>query len=279
LILEEFLNRPEGLATRLRAMRTSAGLTGMSLGDQLGWSQSKVSRIETGRRLPTASDVAEWASACGARDEELQQLLDLLDEAHLVRRDLSHRARWGQVAIQREQTQLAESATRIRSLELVTIPGMLQTAAYAEHRMAETVHLFGTNPAEVPAAVAERMRRQQALYAPGKRFEFLLAESALRLLTCPAAVMRGQIDRLLAVTSTASVTLGVLPFGVELPITPQNSFTMFDDVVQVETFADVLAYEGEQAATFDAAWDELWSAAWVGDQATRVITAAAAALG
>ncbi|MCA1672296.1 MAG: DUF5753 domain-containing protein, partial [Actinobacteria bacterium] len=50
-------------------------------------------------------------------------------------------------------------------------------------------------------AVAARMQRQQVLYRTGKRFHFLIAESALRTRLCPPEVMIGQLDRLVALST------------------------------------------------------------------------------
>lgn len=48
--------------------------------------------------------------------------------------------------------------------------------------------------------------------------------------------MAAQLDRLLSLTAGLSnVTLGIIPFGVELDITPQSAFILFDDVAAVET--------------------------------------------
>ena len=55
------------LAEALKALRVGAGLSGARLAEMLGWQQSKVSKIETRRQLPSRDDIAAWASAVGAR--------------------------------------------------------------------------------------------------------------------------------------------------------------------------------------------------------------------
>ena len=71
------------------------------------------------------------------------------------------------------------------------VPSLLQTAQYARFPIAEGVVLHGARADEVDAAVSARLQRQQFLYDPSKRFEFLLAEPVLRWLVCTADVMRG----------------------------------------------------------------------------------------
>jgi Domain of unknown function (DUF5753) len=70
-----------------------------------------------------------------------------------------------------------------------------------------------------------------------KSFEFVITEAALRILLCPAPAMLAQLDRLLGLTGMPHIKLGIIPFGVELPVAPQNSFILFDDdLAVVETF-------------------------------------------
>lgn len=60
------LNRPQGLAERLRLMRESAGLSGKELAVVVGWHPSKISRLENGRQRPTAADIEAFSRGCGA---------------------------------------------------------------------------------------------------------------------------------------------------------------------------------------------------------------------
>ncbi|MEV0810896.1 Scr1 family TA system antitoxin-like transcriptional regulator [Micromonospora sp. NPDC050200] len=46
-------------------------------------------------------------------------------------------------------------------------------------------------------------------------------------------VMRGQLDRLQTVVGVPNIRFGILPLGVQLAITPQNSFQMYDDIAIV----------------------------------------------
>src|SRR5262245_59430628 len=64
------------LMEMLRQVRRDADLTGTALAQQLGagWGQPKVSKIESGRQLPSADDVEAWAEATGANAETLLAL-------------------------------------------------------------------------------------------------------------------------------------------------------------------------------------------------------------
>ena len=103
------------------------------------------------------------------------------------------------------------------------IPGPLQIPDYARRVLTEMISLHDLEIDDVDAAVQERMARAQMLYDPSKRWEFLLAEPVLRWLLPSPAVMRAQLDRLQGVIGLDRIRLGIVPMGVELATTPQNS--------------------------------------------------------
>lgn len=274
--IEEWLGRPGGLAAQLRDLRLAAGLTGTAMAGKLGWTQSKISKIETGRQMPTEDDVLAWARACRATKAITQTLLSALAEAQGLHREWRQQVRLGQTAIQRNYDELARRATTIRNAEIIYIPGLLQNADYARCRIEEGIRLHGASNNEVQDATAQRMQRQQILYDTTKTFEFVITEAALRLLLCPRATMLAQLDRLLALTGLAHVRLGIIPFGVELPTAPQNSFILFDNTLAVvETFVGETMYHADEAAAYAAAMDSLANEARYDEAARELILDAA----
>lgn len=277
--IEEWLNRPDGLASRLRAIRRNAGLTGSRMADELGWRQSKVSKIETGKQLPTDDDIAGWVRVCGADAHFSRELMEQLAEARALHREWKQQVRLGHVAIQRNYEDLARGATVIRNAEVALIPGLLQTADYARYRIAESVTMHHASSDDIDTAIAQRMRRQQILYDTSKRFEFVITEAALRLLLCPRATMLVQLDRLLTLIGMPHIQLGIIPFGVELPTAPQNGFILFDDkLAVVETFVAETMHHADEAAAYAAAMDNLVAEAWNEEQARELIQQAIRAL-
>ncbi|MFR9780823.1 Scr1 family TA system antitoxin-like transcriptional regulator [Micromonospora sp. MS34] len=107
------------------------------------------------------------------------------------------------------------------------------------------------------------------------RFEFLLAEPVLRWLITSPEVMRGQLARLQTVVGVPNIRFGILPLGVPLATTPQNSFQMYDDVAIVETFVGETTYRDDEAATYTRAIERLWQEAVTGEDARRIIVRAA----
>ena len=244
----------------------------------LCWPQSKISKIENGRQMPTEDDITTWAEACSASRHETDDLLGLLAEIHGLHREWRQRSRAGQAAIQQDYDALARDATVIRNVETVGIPGLLQTAAYARCRIVENSRLHSTSDTDIDTATAERMRRQQVLYDTTKTFEFVITEAALRLLLCPADVMLAQLDRLLALTGMPNLTLAIIPFGVPLQVAPQHGFILFDNLAIVETFTTEAMHRGPEAATYAQIMDGLRAEAVTDEPARRLIVHAIQAL-
>lgn len=279
--LEEWLTQPEGLATRLHALRAQAGLSGKQIADANNWAQSKVSRIEAGKQMPSAGDIEAWASTCGASAGTVQDLLRGRERARIWHETFKNRMRRGQEAVQESYNDLVAASSLIRHFETAAVPGMLQVPDYARRLLAEMIPLHQLEINDVEAAVAARMRRQQALYDPGKRFEFLLAEPVLRWLLTVPAVMHTQLDRLQTVIGLERIRFGIVPMGVQLGTTPQNSVQVYvgDETVAVtETFAGEVFHRDETAAAYERALDRLWTDAVEGDRARELIVRAAQAL-
>lgn len=275
--VNEQLNQPGGLAERLFRMRKAvAGLTGDKLAADLHWPRSKVSKIENGRQMPSAEDIRAWTQACG-RPEEADELAALLADVQSVHRRWRRRIRQGQAAIQEDMDRRTRQAKRVRNAEVAVIPGLLQTAGYARAIATQIAAAYGVS--DIDAGVDARMRRAEILYDRDKTFEFVITEAALRLPPCPPQVMLGQLDRLMTVTNLDNVTLGIIPFGNELQMTPLNGFLMLDEAAIVETYHEEDPNLSEEdAAAHARIFDLLMAEAVTGENARHLIAAAAADL-
>ncbi|MDT3396447.1 helix-turn-helix transcriptional regulator [Streptomyces sp. B1866] len=266
------------LGARLRELRTEAGLNGKRLAERLGWQPSKVSRLENARQTAAPEDLEAWAHAVGApaEAEDLKGRLRGLESQHRSwRRQLAGGFR------ARQELAIAEtSKTRtIRAVEIGCIPGLLQTPDYARHMFA-TYAAFQQTPRDIEEAVRARIRRQEALYEPGRRFHFLVWEGALRVLVCPPQVMVAQLDRLLSVIGMDTVEFGVIPFAARLRLAPDHGFWIYDDrFVTVETINTEMWLDSpDDIALYVRAWEWMAESAVYGHQAHRLITRARAAL-
>ena len=271
-------NQPGSLAVRLYRMRKAAGLTGDQLADLLGWGsagRTKISKIENSKQSPTSEDISAWAHAC-EHPEMIEDLLDQLRETKTAHINWRRRIRHGQTPILENIDQRTREAQRIRNVEVAVIPGLLQTAGYARGIITQVSKIYGTT--DVDAAVQARMRRQEILYDTSKSFEFVFTEAALHLLPCPPDVMLGQLDRLMSM-DLVNVTVGIIPMGRELSWLPFNSFLMLDDTLIVESYGGKDDGRDEQtSAMHELIFNELMSESATGEDARRLIMAAAARL-
>ena len=273
----EWLTQPGGLAEQLHSLRKAARLTGDQLARQLGWPRSKVPKIENGRQMPSAADITAWAQACGQPDAAAE-LLELLAQGQSLHRQYRHQRRQGQATLQREFDQAVRHGKRIRNFEVAFIPGLLQTASYARYRALEAVRVYGYPDDGVEAAVAARLERQSVLYEPGRQFDFILTEAAIRFLVCPPDVMLGQLDRLGSLSGLPGITVGIIPLDTELDVAPVNGFLIVDDVTYLETHGGLDDLHGQESADYDRIADRLMAESLTGEAAERFIADAAARL-
>jgi transcriptional regulator with XRE-family HTH domain len=224
------------LAATLRALRKAAGLSGQRLAVRAAMSQSKVSRIESGRVLPTVIDVERIIKALDVPPEVAGDLLSLARTASVGYTSLRSSARLGIWRKQAEIKALAESSSTVRQF-LPAIPsGLLQTPEYARATLAPAV--AGRPARDVDRAIRARLDRQEVLNDESKRFHFLLTEQAVRLKRAADSVMVDQLQHMINLSRRPNVMLSVLPFSAQIGTSPLNVFVVYDDrLVIVELFS------------------------------------------
>ncbi|MBG0831049.1 helix-turn-helix domain-containing protein [Planomonospora sp. ID67723] len=260
------------LGAQLRHLRETAGLSGKDLAERLRWQASKISRIENARQTATEDDVTVWAQAVGASPEVTGELVDQANGL-LERQDSwRQRHRSGLAALQEDIRDMEARTTTFRVFEPGVVIGLLQTTEYARSIFTRIKRLYNA-PDEIDAAIKVRMQRQEILYDQRKRFRFILPEAVLRYRLAPLDVMRGQLDRLLAVTALPNVEFGVVPFEAPLPSALLNGFWIYDrDHVAVPTRTrDLILRDPEDIAFYERAFDEFCEIAAFRQDARAVI--------
>ncbi|MEO3869316.1 helix-turn-helix transcriptional regulator [Nonomuraea sp. B12E4] len=245
------------LGGHLRQLREAARLSGKELAERLRWQPSKVSRLENARQTATEDDVVVWAQAVRASpdttDELIRQAVSLLERHD----DWKQRHRSGLAAIQEDIRDLEARTKLFRVFEPGIIVGLLQTSEYARHVFRKVKRLYSAAD-QIDAAVRVRMQRQEILYDRTRTFRFVVTEAVLRTSLAPPEVMRGQLDRLLAVSTLPNVEFGVVPFGTELPSNPINGFWIYNDtMVAVPTMTkDLNLRDPDDVAFYVRAFDD-----------------------
>jgi hypothetical protein len=201
-------------------------------------------------------------------EELVEQACGLLERQDSFRQ----RHRSGLAAIQEDFRDVEARTTTFRVFEPGVVIGLLQTTEYARSIFTRIKRLYNA-PDEVDAAIRVRMQRQEILYDRRKRFRFILPEAVLRYRLAPLEVMRGQLDRLLAVTALPNVEFGVVPFEAPLPSALLNGFWIYDqDHVAVPTRTrDLILRDPEDIAFYGRAFDEFCEVAAFRQDARAVI--------
>jgi transcriptional regulator with XRE-family HTH domain len=226
------------LAVALRELRKAAGLSGERVAVRCGMSQSKVSRIENGRLLPSMIDVEQMLDALGADPPTRDDLLALARMAHAEYQDDRASVRRGIHHRQRELATMEANSTRMRHFLPTLITGLLQTANYMHVAMNPPMNPAVRDPTR---AIELKLARQAVLSDESKRFEFLLTESALRWRLCAPEVLAAQLDHLVAVSHCPNVSIGVLPLAASIPMGAFHTFVVYDrKLVTAELFSGQL---------------------------------------
>jgi len=199
------------LGSQLRTLREAKGITRDEAGYTIRASGSKISRVELGRVGFKRRDVEDLLTLYGVTgEEERGALLALVEEANTPGwwyRYADVLPTWFESYVG-----LEASASLIRCYEVQFVPGLLQTEDYAR---AVILLGHGSMPEEeVDRRVNLRMERQRILTRPGPvRLWAVVDEAALRRPIGGREVMRAQMDHLLTLTKSPSVTLQVIPFA------------------------------------------------------------------
>ncbi|MGP4049347.1 helix-turn-helix domain-containing protein [Streptomyces sp. 2A115] len=227
----------EALGARLRGLRKDAGFaSGRAFAVATGWAESKVSRLENGRQNPSEDDIRTWCTTTN-RQENIADLIATV--RHIDELWLEWRRQLQTGAEQRQKKALPVYAkTKVfRIWHPTLVWGTLQTAEYAAETFRQVVDYYEI-PDDAEAATAKRLERQQYLYRGNRIFNVVLGEQALYTNFGGPEVMKGQLDRLLAVMRLPRLSLGIIPRSAPIGIWPGNSFSMFDDkLVLVETYS------------------------------------------
>jgi transcriptional regulator with XRE-family HTH domain len=269
----------ETLGARLREIRQDAHLTGRALASRCGWHFTKVSKLEHGTQNPSEEDLQEWCRACNAGD----QLPDLITTVRTIesmyvewRRSLRSGMKHGQKA----RIPLYERTKLFRVYEPGLMPGLLQTAGYASAIIAHVIELDQI-PNDLEEAVAARMERQHVLYTGDRHFLVVLEEQALRTrVGDDAAIMAGQLNRLLTIMSQHRISLGIIPSTGQRHTWVSVGFWIFDQhTVHIDTpSAELTITQRSEITVFEKKFARHQQSAVYGQKATELIKKALADL-
>jgi hypothetical protein len=237
------------LGQRLRAFRERAKMLATAIDDdaELGWYAGKMSKVETGTRVPVATEINRLSDLFAISADERVEL-HALAKAARKRTPMPHVADFA-----RSYVLLEQSAQQIDYFDAELIPALLQSPDYARTLLAlsSTEELEERVP-DLEDRVAERMSRRELLLGPdAPRLRVVLGEAALHRLTADFA--HEQLELLLEMNKRRNVEVRILPFEVGLYRVIGVGFT----VVKLSSPSITRVYlEGATAATYLHELDE-----------------------
>jgi transcriptional regulator with XRE-family HTH domain len=273
-----------------RALRLARQGTPLSQGEvakKLGWSLSKVQRIEAAEVAVSLTDLRALLDVYGVVDPEV--IARLSSETHVSRRQ-----RWVTPADYREHLtpallallQFESEAVAMRSYQNVVIPGVLQTAAVAEQVLEWGRNRITEDQRRVRFDVRMERRKRITEDPGGPRYLLILDESVIKRHVGGPDVMAEQLDALNLATESRNVSIRVVPFEKGARIGLVDSFQILnlsddpgDAVVYRETYgSDRIIDEQAEIDYCREIFEEMWAASLTEEATQRAIAAEAAKL-
>ncbi|MFZ3594985.1 helix-turn-helix domain-containing protein [Streptomyces sp. BH104] len=184
----------------VRALREARGGSREDFGAYVGYSASQVAMVERGARMPSARFVERAGEFLGAR-----AAVEAAAE-HLERRRYPA---WFDDYVEREA-----DAVSLWAYDSHVINGLVQTEGYARTVLGARVPVLDDE--EVERRVQARLERQVLLTrVPPVSLALVVEEWVLRRPVGGAAVLRGQLERLLELSEKRNISIQVMPTAIE----------------------------------------------------------------
>ncbi|MEU3880485.1 MULTISPECIES: Scr1 family TA system antitoxin-like transcriptional regulator [Streptomyces] len=202
------------LGAELRKLRERAGKTAREAAGRISTDQARISNIEAGRSGIGEERIRRLASFYACDD------VALIDALCAISREHRGQFWWDEYRGVLppgflDIAELEHHASYMRSLQPVTMPGLLQTPDYARAMFESALPRLPGD--EVEARVEHRMRRADVLDREDPpEFAPIVHEAALRMRLGGRKVARAQLEYLLEAAERPKVSLRVIPFASEL---------------------------------------------------------------
>ncbi|MFH0177491.1 helix-turn-helix domain-containing protein [Streptomyces cacaoi] len=275
--------RRRRLGAELRRLRVASGLKSTEAAERLMVSQPKISHMENGNRAISPRDVRDLCAIYEVTDQQVvESLMEMAGES-------GQRGWWHPYGDLYDSVYigLETDAASLHTYAPMVVPGLLQTPAYAQAVIGETIPRLTGEQAVTHLKV--RLRRQHRIYDPAcpLRLWVILDESALRRVVGSPDVMREQLEHLNALGTEPHITVQILPYtaGAHPGLAGQFSLLRFADspeagVVYLERFtSDLYLEKPSDVRHFSVMYDHLQAQALTPDGSRDFITCTARTYG
>ncbi|TDQ00637.1 helix-turn-helix domain-containing protein [Labedaea rhizosphaerae] len=203
--------RQRRVARALRRWRNNAGQKLDETGKQLGWSDSKLSRLETAAVHAGPAEIIALATVLGVDEAERDRTVRLAVSATQSRDEWGT---YGPGSLRGDLKDFIEDeseAVEVRTVEMVLVTGLLQTDRYSE----ELLRAWEPDLDQKVLDERRRLRRQRRArlddQADPLRLHAIMLETALTLPIGGPLIMADQLDHLATCSEKANITIQVLP--------------------------------------------------------------------
>jgi len=269
-----------------RALRKARDETPMSQGDvakRLGWSLSKMQRIEGGEVAVSPTDLRALLDVYGIADQDRVQRL--AEDAHTSRRERyltapEHREHLSTGL--RELMQFEQEATAIRQYQSVAYPGVLQTPAVAE----AVIHRWTSDDEARRVRLEARMaRRKQFIESvDGPDYFLVLDEAVIKRRFGGDKATAEQLEYIADLARQERLHIRVVPLdrGADMSMLGPFQIVCLDhdvDSVYIESHLnDAMLYDPHDIGLYRGAFEHLWDIALSESASLRLVVAEAATL-
>jgi transcriptional regulator with XRE-family HTH domain len=275
--------RRRRLSALLLGLREGTGLNQTDFGARAGMNQSKVSRLETARQVPTGGESDAWARAARAGEQSREQLREWTELA------LAESTNWlddirsrGAVTMQRRIAREERTASIVRTFLTRVVPGLLQTAEYTRRQAAIATAFQPSLSCDQPASLAVWAERKLLLHKPGHQFEFVVTEAALRWRPGPddnPGMLAAQLHHIASLSTLKNVRFGVIPWNRAQRVPPRGDFRVYGEpdadeevYVAIETATRELQIRNQaEVAVYLELWEKLGEDAVFDDEARDLL--------
>ncbi|MEV5238939.1 helix-turn-helix transcriptional regulator [Streptomyces cinnamoneus] len=215
---------------KVRKLRLRAGWSQRQLGDKVPIAHSRIAQFELGKEAPTEAVSSRLDEVLGA-DGDLSDLWE-------------HLQRFPPTDAYRRFRKYEAKAVAIHMYLAHSMPGLLQTEAYARELMREALPWCAA--AEIEEKVAARLARGSILASEDPPLLWVvLDEAVIRRPVGGAFAMRAQLAHLLNASKAPNVEVQVLPFAAGSHAAMGGSVT----VLSFDNAPDAVYLEGGPSLT------------------------------
>ncbi|WP_329338016.1 helix-turn-helix domain-containing protein [Streptomyces sp. NBC_00663] len=267
--------RRRRLGQELRRLRELKGMTAEEVAERLLVSQSKISRLENGRRSISQRDVRDL---CGVYEVEDHRIVDSLMQMAKDSRQQGWWHSFGDIPYS-VYIGLETDAASLRVYDPQVVPGLLQTRTYAESLISGA--LPEATPTDIDKRVQVRLRRQERISAADNplRLWAVLDEATLRREVGNRQVMIEQLEHLIEMSQLPHVTVQLIPFtmGAHPGVSGQYAILEFPDaadssVVYIEgVTSDLYLEKAQDVQKYSVMYEHLRAQALNADQSREFI--------